>query len=64
MKDCHPSAFFNDALVEQSTSQNHLGIHLDEKLGLNAHIKENISKTNRGIGTIRKLQSKLLKNTL
>ena len=47
VKDCHPSVFFNDAAVKQSISQNHLGIHLDEKLDFNAHIKENISKANR-----------------
>ena len=44
VKDCHPLVFFNDTLVEQSTSQKHLGIHLDEKLDFNAHIKEKISK--------------------
>ena len=39
----HP-VFFNDTIVERSTSQKHLGIHLDEKLDSNAHIKEKISK--------------------
>ena len=32
VKDCPPSVFFNDTVVEQSTSQKHLGIHLDENL--------------------------------
>ena len=44
VKDCHPSVFFNDTIVERSTNQKHLGIHLDEKLDFNAHIKEKISK--------------------
>ena len=44
-------------MVEQ-TSQKDLGIHIDEKLDFNAHTKEKISKANRGIGIIRKLQSK------
>ena len=57
VKGCHPSVFFNDAVVEQ-TSQKDLGIHIDEKLDFNAHTKEKISKANRGIGIIRKLQSK------
>ena len=30
MKDVHPLVFFDD-LVEQSASQNHLGIYVDEK---------------------------------
>ena len=48
--------------MEQSKSQKHLGILLDEKLDFNAHIKEKISKANRGIGIIKKLQSKLPRN--
>ena len=64
LKDCHPSVFFNDTIVEHSTSQKHLGIQLDEKLDFNAHIKEKISKTYRGIGIIKKLQSKLPRNVL
>ena len=64
VKDCHPSVFFNDTIVERSTSQKHLGIQLDEKLDFNAHIKDKISKAYRGIGLIKKLQSKLPRNAL
>ena len=64
VKDCHPSVFFNDAIVEHSTSQKHLGICQDEKLDFNAHIKEEISKACRAIGIIKKLQSKLPRNAL
>ena len=64
LKDCLPSVFFYDTIVEHSTSQKHLGIQLDEKLDFNAHIKEKISKTYRGIGIIKKLQSKLPRNVL
>ena len=49
--------------MDQSTSQRHLGIHLDEKLDFNAFIKE-VSKATRGIGIIRKLQGKLPRNAL
>ena len=63
VKDCHPSVFFNDTIVERS-SQKHLGIHLDEKLDFNAHMKEKISKACRDIGIIKKLQSKLHRNAL
>ena len=64
VKDCHPSVFFNDTIVERSTSQKHLGIHLDEKLDFNAHMKEKITKACRDIGIIKKLQSKLHRNAL
>ena len=64
MKDYHPSFFFNDTIVEQSTSQKYLDIYLDEKLDVNAHIKEKISKANRGIVIRKKLQSKLPTNAL
>ena len=64
VKDAHPSAFFNNAIVERSASQKHLGIYLDEKLDFNAHIKEKINKAHRGIGLIRKLQSRLPRNPL
>ena len=30
VKDCHPSVFFNDTIVEHLTSQKHLGIHVDK----------------------------------
>ena len=46
--------------MECSTSQKYSGIHLDEKLDFNAHIKENISEDNRGINIIKKLQRKYL----
>ena len=64
MKDCHPSVLFSDTIVERSTSQKHLDIHLDEKLDFNAHIKKKISKVYIGIGIIKKLQSKLPRNAL
>ena len=62
VKDCHPSVVFHDAVVGQSRSQKHLGIHLNKKLDFNAHIKEKISKANRSIGIIKKLQSKIPRN--
>ena len=59
MKDCRPSVSFKDTVVEKSKNQKYLGIHSDEKLDFNAHIKEKISKSNAGIGIIKKLQNKL-----
>ena len=34
-----------------------MGIHLDEELTFKHHTNENINKTNKGIGTIRKLNN-------
>ena len=42
-----------------SSPQKHLGIYIDEKLNFSNHIKENISKANKGIGILRKLCSVL-----
>ena len=35
--------------------KNTYGMHLDEKLNFNHHIKEKIDKANNGVGLIRKL---------
>ena len=40
------------------TSQKHLGIYLDENLDFSAHLKEKISKANRSIGIIKKVEMK------
>ena len=42
----------------------HLGLYLDEKLNFCHHIKEKISKTYRGIGVIKKLQTFLTRQSL
>ena len=51
----HPTVFFNEVPVAHTPCQKHLGIHLDEKLNFQTHIKEKIAKANKGIGIIRKL---------
>ena len=45
----HPPAIFNNMPVLHSSCQKHLGIYLDEKLNFSNHIKEKISKANKGI---------------
>ena len=55
---------FNVIPVAQTSYQKHLGSCLDEKLNFNHHIKEIISKVNKGIGIIRKLRSILPRNAL
>ena len=43
-KVTHPTLYFNNSPVTQSCSQQHLGIHLDEKLNFIHHIKEKFPK--------------------
>ena len=60
----HPTVFFNEAPVAHTLCQKHLGMHLDEKLNFNPHVKEKITKTNKGIGVIRKLAHVLPRESL
>ena len=50
--------------VVHSCCQKHLGIYLNEKLNFSNHIKEKISKANKGIGILRKLYNVLPRNSL
>ena len=63
-KVTHPTVYFNNSPVAPSSSQKHLGIHLDEKLNFIHHIKEKISKTNKGVGVIKKLNDTLPRKAL
>ena len=55
-KITHPPLVFNNANVSQCKSQKHLGIMLDSKLTIEDHYKTVLSKTNRTIELLRKLQ--------
>ena len=48
----------------QSSSRQHLGIHLDKELNFFLHIKEKISKANKGVGAIKKLNNTLPRKAL
>ena len=48
-KLAHPTVFFNNVPVKRCSIQKHLGFHLDEKLNFNHHVKEKITKANKGI---------------
>ena len=48
----------------QSSCQKHLGVYLDQKLNFSHHIKEKVTKANKGIAVIKKLQTKLPWNAL
>ena len=58
----HPTVYFNNSTVTQSSSQKHLGIHLGEKLNFIHHIKEKSYKTNKGVGVIKILKSQNLRD--
>ena len=60
----HPSLFFNNSLIEQDTTQKHLGLTLDHKLTFQYHVNEKIKKAMKGIGLLRKLQSILPRTSL
>ena len=62
-KSSHPKIFFNNATVFCANWQKHLGMHLDETLNVDLHIKEKMSKAMKGIGIIKKL-CKTLPNIL
>ena len=60
----HMSLTFNVKPVAQTSHQKHLGLYIDEKLNFSNHIKEIISKVNKGIGIIRELRYILPRNAL
>ena len=60
----HPPAIYNNMPVIRSPCEKHLEIYLDEKLNFYNHIKEKISKANKGIGILRKLYNVLPRNSL
>ena len=51
----HPTISLENAEVERSSYQKHLGIILNEKLNFKQHIDSALSKVNKGISVIKKL---------
>ena len=49
----HPSLMFDDTKVELATSQKHLELILDSRLGFNEHIDNKINKCNKIIGIMK-----------
>ena len=60
----NPVILFNNTPVKKLTEHKHLGIILDSKLSVSAHIKSAISKTRRGIGLLKYLSKYLPRHTL
>ena len=63
-KLAHPPVIFNNVPVKRCSIRKHLGIHLDEKLNFNHHVKEKITKANKGIGVIKKLSNTFPRDAL
>ena len=59
IKPIHPLIKFNNLLVQNGSSQKHLGLILDEKLNFEYHLKEKCVKFTKGISIIKKLQNRL-----
>ena len=60
----NPDIFFNGVSLDQVTRHKHIGIILDSKLSSEAHIKATISKTRKGIASLRMLSKYLPRNAL
>ena len=59
-----PVLMFNNNVISSTDSHKHLGMILDSKLSFIKHLKEKISKANKGIGIIRRLYNFLPRFTL
>ena len=56
-KTNHNQVYFNHNSVKQVPSQKHLGMYLDIKLNFQEHLNNVLSKVNKTIGLLRKLQA-------
>ena len=59
-----PSLTFNGSTINPIESHKHLGMIIEKNLSINHHIKEKISKANKGIGRINHLYDYLPRHTL
>ena len=60
----HPIIYFNNAQVQRSNQQRHLGIILDEKLNFKRHIDKVLTKASKGIAAIKRLRNSLPRKSL
>ena len=63
-KKNHNPVYFNHNLVQQVLSQKHRGMYLDTKLNIQEHLNNVLSKVNKTIGLLRKLQAFLPRQPL
>ena len=57
----HNQVYFNHNSVKQVPPQKHLGVYVDTKLNFQEHLNNIISKVNKTIRLLRKLQPLLLR---
>ena len=55
-KTNHSPVYFNHNFVQQVPSQKHLGMYLDTKLNFQEHLNNTLSKVNKTIELLHKLQ--------
>ena len=60
----YDSIYVNQNLLQQVLSQKHLGMHLDTKLSFQGHLDNVMSKLDKTIGLLRKLQAVLPRPSL
>ena len=60
----YSSLFFNNSLIEQATTQKHLGLTLGQNLTFQYHVNKKIKKVIKGIRLLQKLQPILLRTSL
>ena len=60
----YPLLYFNENLVNPSSTHKHLGMILDTKLDFSLHLKNVQSKVNKTIGLLPKLQDTLPRTSL
>ena len=60
----HNQVYFNHNSLKQVPSQKHLGMYLDTKLNFQEHLNNVLSKVNKTIGLLRKLQAFLPRQSL
>ena len=60
----HLLLYFNENLVKSSSTDKHLGMILDTKLGFSLHLKRVQNKVNKTIGLLRKFQDTLPRTLL
>ena len=56
-KTNHNQVYFNHNSLKQVPSQKHLGMYLDTKSNFQEHLNKALSKVNKTIGLLRKLQA-------
>ena len=59
-----PTLRFNNKILTPTYSHKHLGMILDIKLNFNNHLSDKICKSNKGIGTLRRLYKFLARASL